>query len=1815
MRLILRVSDQVKITAPTRSIGWSTNGWLDRLNGFFALFLVTLAMGFTSNVSAQGTTLGAGDVAIIGASLDPDAFAFVLLRDITSGTVIHFTDNSWTSTSAGSANEGYATYTSPSAQTAGTVIRFTGSAGNGWVISGIALSNSGDNIFAYQGIRDNWTSQTGITILYGIVLRSGITASGSPTSNNTYVPASLAIGTTFIALPGTGYTNAYFANQSTATSTVTVSGTKAELLALFGATSNWYGSSSVVTYPTWNITVVTGPSISTTGALTAVSTTYGTASSAAQLTVNGTALTADVTVTPPAGFEVSKTSATTGFAATQTLTQTSGSVSGVVIYVRLKATTTAGNYSGNVNLQSNTVSVNRAMPSSTVSAKAITVTGAMAQDKVYDRTAAAVITGATASGLVNGDVITVAGGGTFTNINVNNDIPVTAALTLSGTNASSYALTQPTGLNADITPKSISLTNVVVADKIYDQTTAATVTANLSGVIAPDAVTLNISATFASAMAGNDVATVIVANLSGANAGNYSLSQTTGITADITPKTLTILDAVAQNKVYDGNTNAQITGTLDGVISPDSVMLVLQGTFASPEVGLDIPVTSTSFITGDVTNYVLQQPTGLDANISAEALLAQTITFNALPNVTYGDSSFALNATTTSGLMISYASSDESVATVNGNTVTILNAGTTTITATQAGDLVYEEAEPVAQVLTVVPKTLTLASAVAQDKIYDANTSAVITGTLNGVVGNDVVTFAGIGSFATANAGSAIAVTAAITISGADAANYTIAQPTALTANILVKGLTVTGASVADKVYDATTAATISGGSLAGVINNDNVTLNASAGTFASANAGMDIAVTSAFTLGGTAASNYSLTQPTNLNADITPRSVTISGLVASDKVYNATTQATLSGTPQVDGLIGQDEVVVSGMPTGTFANKNVGIDKTVVVSNITLSGAQAGNYTATSTTTALLADITVASVTIANAQAVDKTFDGTTSATITGTLSGVLGSDVVTLVGTGNFASSAIANDIAVTSTSTLAGIDAPNYVINPQPSGLTADIIQGPTVLTPGDLSIIGFQINSPDTFVFVPWVDLYPNTVIKFTDNGFLSSASANAPGNGRAGENVVIWNSGTTLIPAGTVVSIATTTPSIGTIVQGALTGLAGGGDNIFAYQGPATSGTAPEFNPTTGTSTFSGTIIYGLHVQGDGANASWLTSGLATASASYLPSELNFAGGNIAIGNSAQRGQFNGSRSNKTSFAQYKAAVNQASNWTTATGGTQTFNLAPFVLATPPTAAVIAGTTTICAGQNAQFTFTITGGTAPYQVVYTDGTTNYTLNGYVSGTAVTVSPSTSTTYTIVSVTDTNLLPAGGISGAAVITVNQFYTFYADNDFDGFGAGTSVSLCAVNATTPPTGYSVNNLDCDDERGSVNPDASEVAYNGVDDNCDGTIDEGSRITSQVVASQCAATLTSISSLISAVYYGNPINGYRFKVVNTITGAEQVIDRTQNYFSLTQLASYDYATTYEISVQLRRNGIWLNYYGPACLVSTPAILAPGGAAAISPSQCGSELQSISTLVATSSLPGVTGYRFRITDVVTNEVQQIDRNYNWFSMPMLAHYLYGRTYSVEVAFKTNGQYTGFGQPCTISTPPVPQLTECGAVIPTKGTLIATRSLNRVTSYRFELTNMNTQQTVIIERTPNYFSFQNVPGYVPGAQYAVAVSVMTAGEWSDFSEVCLITAPGSSAIAKGTIAEEQTDEIPSVAFRAVVYPNPYSESFALDMDVSSEENVAVKVYDMVGKLVENREFASDAIEYQQFGEKYPSGVYNIVVTQGANVKTLRIIKR
>jgi hypothetical protein len=109
-------------------------------------------------------------------------------------------------------------------------------------------------------------------------------------------------------------------------------------------------------------------------------------------------------------------------------------------------------------------------------------------------------------------------------------------------------------------------------------------------------------------------------------------------------------------------------------------------------------------------------------SFSSFAQTPQTITFPDIAVKGYGDATFTLNATASSGLAVRYVSSDVTVATVSGSTVTIKKTSAfTVISAYQDGNATYAAATPIPQLLVVCPKaTLTVT---ATDKTIDSGTA------------------------------------------------------------------------------------------------------------------------------------------------------------------------------------------------------------------------------------------------------------------------------------------------------------------------------------------------------------------------------------------------------------------------------------------------------------------------------------------------------------------------------------------------------------------------------------------------------------------------------------------------------------------------------------------------------------------------------------------------------------------------------------------------------------------------------------------------------------------------------------------------------------------------------------------------------------------------------------------------------------------------------------------------------------------------------------------------------------------------------------
>ena len=200
--------------------------------------------------------------------------------------------------------------------------------------------------------------------------------------------------------------------------------------------------------------------------------------------------------------------------------------------------------------------------------------------------------------------------------------------------------------------------------------------------------------------------------------------------------------------------------------------------------------------------------------------------------------------------------------------------------------------------------------------------------------------------------------------------NYVGVEVARGTVEIAQKPVTVSGITANDKVYDGTTVAELNtnSASIGGKVGNDDVTIDVAkaTGTFDTKNVGTGKTVTiTDITLGGNDAGNYTLSSDSaTATADITAKTVTVSGITASNKVYDGNTSATIETSgAAISDIVGNDDVTIDvAKATGTFEDKNVGTGKTVTITGIALGGADKDNYTLTSDSANATASITASS-------------------------------------------------------------------------------------------------------------------------------------------------------------------------------------------------------------------------------------------------------------------------------------------------------------------------------------------------------------------------------------------------------------------------------------------------------------------------------------------------------------------------------------------------------------------------------------------------------------------------------------------------------------------------------------------------------------------------------------------------------------------------------------------------------------------------------------------------------------------------------------
>ena len=283
----------------------------------------------------------------------------------------------------------------------------------------------------------------------------------------------------------------------------------------------------------------------------------------------------------------------------------------------------------------NYVITDQSSTTANITARSLTVSGLTASNKAYDASTTASIskTGAIYTGLVSGDDFTLTATGVFNNANVANGKTVTISSSYSGDDVSNYSITNQSSTTANIFAKTLTAT-ASASNKTYNGNTTATVTLSFSGLVGSQTLGQSVTAAFNNKNVGTGKTVNISSSYSGVDVGNYSITDQSSTTANITASVsgITVRGITANNKNYDGNNSATLDTSnvsYSGLVDGDDVTGSFSGTFSNANAGSNKTVNiSSSYSGADVGNYTITDQSTTTGNIIAKALTASTSASN-----------------------------------------------------------------------------------------------------------------------------------------------------------------------------------------------------------------------------------------------------------------------------------------------------------------------------------------------------------------------------------------------------------------------------------------------------------------------------------------------------------------------------------------------------------------------------------------------------------------------------------------------------------------------------------------------------------------------------------------------------------------------------------------------------------------------------------------------------------------------------------------------------------------------------------------------------------------------------------------------------------------------------------------------------------------------------------------------------------------------------------------------------------------------------------------------------------------------------------
>lgn len=338
------------------------------------------------------------------------------------------------------------------------------------------------------------------------------------------------------------------------------------------------------------------------------------------------------------------------------------------------------------------------------------------------------------------------------------------------------------------------------------------------------------------------------------------------------------------------------------------------------------------------------------------------------------------------------------------------------------------------------------------------------------------------------------------------------------------------------------------------------------------------------------------------------------------------------------------------------------------------------------------------------------------------------------------------------------------------------------------------------------------------------------------------------------------------------------------------------------------------------------------------------------------------------------------------------------------------------------------------------------------------------------------------------------------FFVDSDGDGFGDENISQI----ACFQPEGFAGVAGDCNDNNSEVNPAATEVC-NGIDDNCDGQIDEGSNA--------------------SAVYFADADGDGFGDAANSIQSCVQPVGYVSNSQDCDDACDACFPNAAEIADNKDNNCNGIVDEGFTRLVDA---------------SCGIVLSSFNTIIETQAVSGANNYRYHFTNDSLGFSRVYTRNssVNTMNVSSIKNLLIGGfTYQVRVAARVGNVWREYGYACSITTPPVPQTSvaaaHCGTTLGKLDDKININAVSRAKSYRIRVLEVLSPQLVdefeidsadveeefgdelILDKSNGAprFRFSRIQGVKYSTTYSVSISAFVNGKYGAFGPTCLISTP------------------------------------------------------------------------------------------------------